>query len=524
MMDPRPAVWRPGPMGAKTQAQRMVSPSEGNEARREGRRRSEHSIVPSKAGNPTRGDPHEGRGCRVTESLEGNMAGAQKPEYVSTLQQRIAERAKRSPEAGFTSLAHLMDLNWLYKAFARTRKDGAVGVDGQTAEEYVGDDLQPKLMDLLDRAKSGTYQAPPVRRMHIPKGTGNETRPIGIPTFEDKVLQRAVVMVLETIYEQDFLDCSYGFRPGRSAHQALEVVWQQTMKMGGCWIVEVDIRKFFDTLDHAHLRALLKRRVQDGVLLRLIGKWLKAGVLEEGDLSFPEAGTPQGGVISPLLANVYLHNVLDVWFVREVQPRLKGRSFLVRYADDFVMGFACEEDARRVLEVLPKRFGKYGLALHPDKTRLVPFGRPSQGPDGDDNSRASQPGSFDLLGFTHYWGRSRKGFWVVKRTTSRGRLSRALKKIARWCRLHRHDPIREQQRTLSQKLRGHFDYYGITGNGSAIQRFRNAVARIWKKWLSRRRRRGILSWETFGRLLKRYPLPPPIVVHSVYRFAREPAT
>jgi group II intron reverse transcriptase/maturase len=418
-----------------------------------------------------------------------------------------------------------MDKYWMYAAFARTRKDGAVGVDGQTVEDYVGDDLEPKLMDLLDRAKSGTYRAPPVRRVHIPKGTGSETRPIGIPTFEDKVLQRAAVMVLETVYEQDFLDCSYGFRPGRSAHQALQAVWQQTMNMGGCWLVEVDIRKFFDTLDHAHLRELLKRRVQDGVLLRLIGKWLNAGVLEEGSLTFPETGTPQGGVVSPLLANVYLHYVLDVWFEREVKPRLKGPAFLVRYADDFVMGFACEEDARRVLEVLPKRFGKYGLALHPDKTRLVPFCRPSQGTGRSDSRVVSQPGTFDLLGFTHYWGRSLKGNWVIKRKTSQGRLSRAVKAIAQWCRLHRHDPVEDQHRTLSQKLRGHFAYYGITGNGLAIGRFRTTVLRIWRKWLARRRRRsGYPSWDWFGRLLKRFALPPAVVVHSVYRQAREPAT
>jgi RNA-directed DNA polymerase len=346
----------------------------------------------------------------------------------------------------------------------------------------------------------------------------------GIPTLEDKVLQRAVVMVLETVYEQDFLDCSYGFRPGRSAHQALQAVWQQTMDMGGCWLVEVDIQKFFDTLDHAHLRELLKLRVRDGVLLRLIGKWLNAGVLDEGTITFPAAGTPQGGVISPLLANVYLHYVLDVWFEREVKPRLQGRAFLVRYADDFVMGFACEADARRVLAVLPKRLSKYGLTLHPDKTRLVPFRRPNQQPDRGDSSGNSQPGSFDLLGFTHYWGRSRKGIWVVKRKTAQGRLSRALRRIAQWCRLHRHDPISDQHHALSQKLRGHFDYYGITGNGLAIQRFREAVVRIWKKWLARRRRRGFLSWDNYGRILKRYVLPPALVVHSVYRRASKPAT
>jgi group II intron reverse transcriptase/maturase len=319
---------------------------------------------------------------------------------VSTRQQRLAELAQQAPQLGFTTLNHYLDLPWLLEAYRRTRKDGAAGVDGQTAADYEAD-LRGNLQGLVDRAKSGTYRAPPVRRVHIPKGTGgNETRPLGIPTFEDKVLQRAAVMVLEAIYEQDFYPCSYGFRPGRSAHQALRDLWQQTMQTGGGWVLDVDIRKFFDTLDHAQLRNLLRRRVRDGVLLRLIDKWLGAGVLEAGSLSYPEAGTPQGGVISPLLANVYLHYVLDEWFEREVKPRLRGRAFLIRYADDFVIGFTDESDARRVLEVLPKRFGKYGLTLHPAKTRLVPFRRPPQRPTP--GARAQErPGTFDFLGFTH---------------------------------------------------------------------------------------------------------------------------
>ena len=304
------------------------------------------------------------------------MAGASKPVDVSTKQQRIAELARQSPEMGFTSLAHFIDIDWLTGAFNRTRKDGAVGVDGQDGDDYAAN-LEGNLQSLLDRAKSGTYQAPPVRRVHIPKaGSATETRPLGIPTFEDKVLQRAVVMVLEAVYEQDFKDCSYGFRPGRSAHQALDSLWRQTMGIRGGWIVDVDIRKFFDTIDHGHLRDFLKRRIRDGVLLRLIGKWLNAGVLEDGCVTHPEMGSPQGGVVSPMLSNVFLHYVLDEWFEREVQPRLKGQSFLIRYADDFVMGFSCEEDARRVMDVLPKRFEKYGLTIHPDKTRLVPFERP----------------------------------------------------------------------------------------------------------------------------------------------------
>lgn len=448
------------------------------------------------------------------------MAGASEPDPVFTKQQQIAELAKQNPHMGLFSLAHHIDLRWLYEAYLRVRKNGAPGVDGQTAADYSAH-LGTNLRALLERAKSGTYRAPPVRRVHIPKGTGEETRPIGIPTFEDKILQRAVVMVLEAVYEQDFRDCSYGFRPGRSAHQALASLWQRTMKTGGGWIVEVDIRKFFDTLDHAHLRALLRRRVRDGVLLRLIDKWLKAGVLEDGQLTVPDEGSPQGGVISPLLANVYLHYVLDVWFEQEVQPRLKGRAFLIRYADDFVLGFTHESDARRVLDVLPKRFGKYGLALHPDKTRLVPFRSPAAfgvGGSGD----GPQAGTFALLGFTHYWGRSRRGNWVVKRRTATSRLARGLRKLSDWCRTHRHLPLAEQHQTLSQKLLGHFAYFGITGNFEALRRFRDAVTRLWRKWLSRRHRGAPLSWSRFLLLLKRYPLPAAVAIHSVCRQAALP--
>jgi RNA-directed DNA polymerase len=445
------------------------------------------------------------------------MASASKLVDVFTKQERIAKLARQSPEMGFTSLAYFIDLSWMLEAFHRTRKDGAVGVDGQDGEDYAAN-LLGNLQSLLNRAKSGTYQAPPVRRVHIPKGgSTTETRPLGIPTFEDKVLQRSVVMVLEAVYEQDFKDCSYGFRPGRSAHQALASLRQQTMAMRGGWLLDVDIRKFFDTIDHGHLRDFLKRRIRDGVLLRLIGKWLNAGVLEDGCITHPEEGSPQGGVVSPILSNVFLHYVLDDWFEREVQPRLKGRSFLIRYADDFVMGFSHEGDARRVMTVLPKRFAKYGLTIHPDKTRLVPFERPNHGPTPPDAKRQEPPGTFDLLGFTHFWSRSRYGNWVVKQKTSDSRFSRGLKSISQWCRLNRHHPLATQHRTLCQKLRGHFAYYGITGNSVALTRFRWFVTGIWRKWLSRRRRKGTIPWDTFYRLLGRYPLPPPVAIHSVYR-------
>jgi RNA-directed DNA polymerase len=445
------------------------------------------------------------------------MAGASKPVDVSTKQERIAELARQSPEMGFTSLAYFIDIDWLTEAFLRTRKDGAVGVDGQDGEDYAAD-LMGNLQSLLNRAKSGTYHAPPVRRVHIPKaGSATETRPLGIPTFEDKVLQRAVVMVLEAVYEQDFKNCSFGFRPGRSAHKALDSLWRQTMAIGGGWIVDVDIRKFFDTIDHGHLRDFLQRRIRDGVLLRLIGKWLNAGVLEDGCVTHPEQGSPQGGVVSPILSNVFLHYVLDDWFEREVQPRLKGHSFLIRYADDFVMGFSREDDARKVMAVLPKRFEKYGLTIHPDKTRLVPFERPCGGSARGNTEEQNPPGTFDLLGFTHFWARSRNGNWVVKRKTSKSRFQRGLKALSQWCRLNRHQALEDQHRVLSQKLAGHFAYYGITGNSPALNRFRVAATWIWKRWLSRRRRGGQMPWDRLNRFLKRHPLPPAIPVHSVCR-------
>jgi group II intron reverse transcriptase/maturase len=439
---------------------------------------------------------------------------------VSTKRQRIAELARQTPKMAFTSLSHHIDFEWLREAYRRTRKDGAVGVDGQTAGEYA-EKLDENLRGLLDGAKSGTYRAPPVRRVHIPKGgKGAETRPIGIPTFEDKVLQRAVVMLLESVYEQDFMDCSYGFRPGRSAHDALDAFWKQAMAMGGGWVIEVDIRKYFDTLKHNHLREMLSQRVRDGVLMRLIGKWLNAGVLEEGCLVHLEDGSPQGGVVSPILSNVYLHYVLDQWFEHEVKPRLKGRAFLVRFADDAVLMCECEEDARRIFDVLPKRFAKYGLELHPDKTRLVPFQSPTwRRPKG---GRIVPPESFDLLGFTHYWATSRRGKWAIKRKTASDRFTRALRRIDDWCRHFLHQPLGDQQRALTQKLRGHYGYYGITGNSHALTRFLWEVKHRWRRWLARRSQLGRLSWETFEKILERFPLPRPIAVHSVLRLGAKP--
>jgi group II intron reverse transcriptase/maturase len=426
-------------------------------------------------------------------------------------QMRIAQLAVEGPKMVFTTLAHHIDVDWLREAYRQTRKSGAVGVDGQTAQEYAAN-LEENLRSLLERFKSGSYFAPPVRRVHIPKGDGKQTRPIGIPAFEDKVLQRAVVMVLEPIYERDFLNCSYGFRPGRSAHMALEDFRERSRKMRGGWVLELDIRKFFDELGHEHLRQILHRRIGDGVLLRTIGKWLNAGVNEAGCLSYPESGSPQGGVISPILANAYLHEVLDEWFESTVKPRLKSEAFMVRFADDAVLVFKEEHDARRVMEVLPKRFGKYGLRLHPEKTRLVRFERPRYRGKDDRNDK---PGTFDLLGFTHYWAVSRKGNWVIKRKTARKRLTRTLKALSEWCRINRHRPIKEQWQELKRKLSGHYGYYGIIGNSRLIQRVDYWAQRIWRKWLSRRSQRAFMPWAIFRKILACYPLPRPTIRQQV---------
>jgi RNA-directed DNA polymerase len=442
------------------------------------------------------------------------MTGSPNLESVSTRLQRIAQLAREDPKRDLLSLAHHIDIDLLREAYRRTRKDGAAGVDGQTAAVYQ-ENLEENLQSLLDRFKSGRYQAPPVRRAYIPKGNNpSKKRPIGIPTFEDKVLQRAVAMVVEAVYEQDFLDCSYGFRPGRSAHQAIRNLWQGLMSIGGGWILEADIQSFYDNLDHRQLRSFLDQRVRDGVIRRALDKWLKAGVIEGGTLSHPTTGTPQGGVVSPLLSNIYLHEVLDTWFEAVVKPRLRGAAFLIRFADDFVLAFQLESDARRVLEVLPKRFGKYGLSLHPDKTRLVRFEQPGGKADTERTQPHKEPRSFDFLGFTHFLERSRRGTWMVKRKTASDRITRVLRKLSQWCQDNRHAPIGWQQTQLLSKLRGHGGYYGITGNSKSLSSVHHWVLRIWRKWLSRRTRDSNLTWERFNLLLKRYPLPNLRICHA----------
>jgi len=422
--------------------------------------------------------------------------------------QRIAEQAIHDRGRVFTTLAHLIDEDFLREAYRHTRKASAPGIDGVTAQMYA-EHLDENLRDLYERLRSGRYQAAPVERVWIEKEDGGQ-RPIGKPTFEDKIVQRAVAMLLEAIYEQDFHDCSYGFRPGRSPHAALHALREQCMTEGIGWIVDADVSGYFDSIDRTRLREVLRQRVNDGRILRLIGKWLRAGVMEEGELSHPETGVVQGGVISPVLANVFLHHVLDEWFAREVRPRMKGRCFLLRFADDFVIGCEREADARRIMAVLPKRFARFGLSIHPEKTTLIAFRQPDtrKGP-------AHGNGTFDFLGLTHYWTQSRRGFWVIKRRTARKRLRRTKKALWRWCRTNRHAPLTYQYQMLCLKLRGHFRYYGIRGNFRLLAEVLRFAEQAWRYWLSRRSSKSAIGWEKFQPRLETYVLPTPKIVPNI---------
>lgn len=447
------------------------------------------------------------------ETREGTL----NPTNLSTKRQWIAELAGSKRGMALFSLHHVIDLEWMTEAWRLTRKDGAPGIDGVVAADYEAT-LRANLLDLLERIKSGRYQAPPVRRAYIPKADGTQ-RPLGIPTLEDKVAQRAIVMVLEAVYEQDFLDCSYGFRRGRSAHQALQDLRNACMDGRLRWVLDVDIRKYFDTISHEHLRGFLDQRVTDGVIRRMIDKWLKAGVMEDGLLHHTTRGSPQGGVVSPLLANIFLHHVLDEWYADEVRPRLAGKSTLVRFADDFVMAFAEVRDAERVLAVLGKRFERYGLMLHPDKTRFVDF-RPPR-PDGDNHPGTSGT-TFDFLGFTHLWGKSRKGYDVVRQVTAKSRLARGLAAVGEWCRRHRHRPILEQHRHLAAMARGHYAYYGMSGNFRRLRCYGRQLVRTWQQQLSRRDNESTFRWSQMIALLTRLPLPLPSIFHRYTSSSQSP--
>ncbi len=432
--------------------------------------------------------------------IAASTADAMSPELL-----KVMERAKRDPSMRFFSLAHLLDEQALRRAYDRLRKDAAVGVDGITKEQY-GQDLERNLRELHEQMRSMRYRHQPVRRVHIPKDKG-KTRPIGIPCTVDKVVQGALCEVLEAIHEPIFFDGSYGFRRGRSAHDALRALNRVLHAGRVSWILEADITSFFDSIDRKMLMEMLRERVADTSLLRLVGKCLHAGILDGSELSEPDVGTVQGSSLSPMLGNIFLHHVLDRWFERDVRPRMHGEVHLIRYADDFVIAFEREDDARRVAEVLPKRFERYGLTLHPDKTRLLFYGRPPR-----DQRKGKGPASFDFLGFTHHWYRTRGGRWEPGVKTRTARLRRAIAVVADYCRRHRHRPVKEQHASLERRLVGHFNYFGVNGNFRSLKLLVRGAEHFWRKWLRRRSQRTRLTWKRFrATILRAFPLPSPTI-------------
>jgi len=421
----------------------------------------------------------------------------------------VNEAARQSRHTQFTALLHHVDVEALRRAYARQRKRASPGVDGITVEEY-GRDLEVNLRDLCDRVHSGRYRPLPVQRVYIPKPDGGQ-RPLGVPALEDKIVQSAVAEVLCAIYEVDFLGFSYGFRPGRSAHQAIDALQTAMMTQKVNWVLDADIRSFFDSVDHEWLLRMILHRIADRRIVRLIRQWLRAGILESGEWKEMKEGTPQGSGISPLLANIFLHYVLDLWLQKWRRTEAKGQVIVVRYCDDFVIGFQHKEDGRRLLSCLKERLAKFGLRLHEDKTRLIEFGRFAKSNRAERG--VGRPQTFDFLGFTHYCSESRDGRFVVKRKTQRKRLIRRLKELRIKARKRMHEPVSQQQGWMSSVLRGHYAYYGITGNSRALTSFAYEVNKLWQRTLRRRSQNSGLTWQRYNELLKLFPLPTPRITH-----------
>ena len=427
--------------------------------------------------------------------------------------ERIATQAREYPEMAFTTLAHHLDVSFLERSFYRLNPRSAPGIDRVTWKAYE-DNLIPNLEDLHARLVNREYVPQPVVRRWIPKSNG-KLRPLGLPVLEDKIVQRAAASLLESIYEQDFYEFSYGFRPGRSAHDALRDL-RQGLQSGIHYVIDCDISAYFDNIQHDELLTILRKRVKDGRLLELIESWLKAGIMDGKEFVFPEKGSPQGSVISPLLANVYLHEVLDTWFAEVVTAHCLGKVVIYRYADDFVIGCERERDARRIMEALPKRFAKYGLEINEAKTRMISFRRPPRGYSR--RSHGPKPGTFSFLGFTHYWGKTKKGWYTIKWKTDRHRLSRSVSAFWQWCRDHRHFSVEQQYNTLCAKLRGYYQYYGIPLNSESLGLVYFKVVRAWRYWLNRRGGRKKLNWSTYKRFMSEFELPRPRIVHGWDKF------
>jgi RNA-directed DNA polymerase len=419
----------------------------------------------------------------------------------------IANKASSDKDHRFRNLFGLLTVMFLLSCWERVNKKAASGVDRVSARNYARD-LIDNVQDLWDRVKRGSYRAKLVRRCHIPK-EGGRTRPLGIPAVEDKLLQTAVSRILNAIYEPIFLPCSWAYRLGRNAREAVRTLTQELQF--GCYgyVVEIDIKGFFDRIDHDKLMQMLELRIDDRPFLRLIWKWLKAGVLEEGGkVIHPYTGCPQGSSISPVLANIYLHYVLDLWFTEVVKPRCKARAFMCRFADDVVFAFQWQQEAERFFRVLPKRLAKYGLELSAEKSRLVPFSRFRLGKSSE---------GFDFLGFEFRWVKDYRGIARVTRRTSRKRLRSSLARVTEWLKAERHLPIRQLVQALNARLRGHYNYYGVINNYRSLWSFFYQIVRLLKKWLGRRSQKSRMGWEKFSALLKRCPLEEPRITESRHR-------
>jgi len=424
----------------------------------------------------------------------------------------ISERARQEPNCQFTSLAHLLNERFLEHCYHRLGRDRASGIDGVTWEEY-GEHLEENLRDLVARLKAKRYKPLPARRVYIPKDE-HSTRPLGLPALEDKIVQKGIALILEAIYEADFMDCSYGFRPGRNCHQAVDEVDKTIMRNSINHILDADIKGFFDNVSHSWMLKFFGVRIVDSSFLLLIRRFLKAGYMDSDLLVVTERGTPQGGNLSPILSNIFLHYVLDLWFEKRLKRQARGACFLVRYADDFVCMIQYQDDARLIERALRERFAKFDLELHPEKTRVLSFGR-------YERENAKRQGrcahTFDFLGFTHFCGISRRGKFIVGRRTSRKKFRTKCKELNLWLKRTRNLlPVKEWWPILAAKLRGHNQYYGVSGNMASLKRYYCTALRLTLKWLNRRSQRHSFDWDGFNRYLKHYPLPTPRIAHNLY--------
>lgn len=444
--------------------------------------------------------------------VDGKEICPPRQDHFQTKFTMLTTRANSIRNEPLRTLSHLIDAEWLKESWRKLRKGAAAGIDAINANKY-SENLEENLQLLLERLRTKSYFPKPVRRVYIPKADGKQ-RPLGLPTIEDKVAQNAVSLLLTAIYEQDFLPMSYGFRPNRSAHHAIEDVKRDIARGKISWVLDADIKSFFDSMDHEWLLKFVKHRIADKNIVNLIERWLKVGIMEDGKITRPSSGSPQGGVISPILANLYLHYVLDLWVEKVVKKHLLGEIYVYRYADDVLFCFRFRKDAIRFQNVLKKRLEKFGLQLNPEKTKLCRFGKFAE---KDRKIRKERRATFNFLGFTFYNHISRNGKYTVGTRTQSKRLSGSMKRVTVWCKKNRHQPVAWQANYLNAMLRGHYYYYGVTGNFISVALFYRHCVKTWKRYLGKRSQRAFLRWDKFNAILKDNPLIRPTLPHSVFK-------